>query len=58
MPAPLASVCRNPHCGGRIMPRPEDTPDTYCVACVDLADDHDQGEHDYDSHEYCPACQP
>ncbi|MCX4826304.1 hypothetical protein OG883_45820 [Streptomyces sp. NBC_01142] len=40
------------------MPRSEDTPDTYCIACADLADDHDQGEHDHDSHEFCPACLP
>jgi hypothetical protein len=54
----LTAVCRNPHCGGRLNPRPEDSPDSYCVACADLADDHDQGEHDRDSQEHCPACQP
>ncbi|MCQ1580367.1 MULTISPECIES: hypothetical protein [Streptomyces] len=58
MPLPLTSQCRNRHCGDRLVPRPDDTPDTYCLACVDLADDHDQGEHDHDSHEHCPACQP
>ncbi len=57
MPLPLASGCRNPHCGDWLVPRPEDTRNTYCVACADLADDHDQGEHDRDSHEHCPACQ-
>ncbi|MFC8021944.1 hypothetical protein [[Kitasatospora] papulosa] len=40
------------------MPRSDNTPDIYCLACADLADDHDQGEHDHDSHEHCPACQP
>lgn len=55
---PLSPACRNPHCGSRLNPSPEETPDTYCVACADLADDHDQGEHDHVSQEHCPACQP
>ncbi|KNE78792.1 hypothetical protein AB0B04_18905 [Streptomyces xinghaiensis] len=50
--------CRNRHCGSRHQPGPDDTADTYCISCADLADDHDHGEHDRDSHEHCPACQP
>jgi hypothetical protein len=57
-PTPPAAACRNPHCGGRLKPSPDDLPGTYCVACADLADDHDRGEHDRDRHEHCPACQP
>lgn len=47
--------CGNRHCGSRHTPGPGET---YCTACADLADDHDFGEHDRDSHEHCPACQP
>ncbi|WP_225650891.1 hypothetical protein [Streptomyces solaniscabiei] len=54
---PLSQACRNSHCGSRLTPSLEDSPDTYCLACADLADDHDQGEHDYGSKEHCPACQ-
>ncbi|MER6409451.1 hypothetical protein ABT269_39765 [Streptomyces viridosporus] len=54
---PLPVPCRNRHCGSG-PPSPEDIPGTYCLPCADLADDHDQGEHDHDSQEHCPACQP
>ncbi|MGW6145655.1 hypothetical protein [Streptomyces sp. NPDC055140] len=57
-PATSPAVCRNAHCGGRHRPSPADASYTCCVACADLADDHDHGEHDHDSQEHCPACQP
>jgi len=55
---PPRRICRNRHCGDRLNPEPGADGTTYCWACADLADEHDQGEHDHDSHEFCPACQP
>ncbi|CAL9676994.1 hypothetical protein SUDANB105_07991 [Streptomyces sp. enrichment culture] len=58
-PRPAANrSCRNCHCRSPFQALSDDSPDTYCIVCADLADDHDQGAHDYDSHEHCPACQP